>query len=204
MTTNIITLIVFYPVFLLSLSLHEAAHAWMANRLGDDTAGRMGRITLNPVPHMDILGTVILPIIGILTPLPILGWGKPVPVNPYRLNHPIRRSSLWVAVAGPLSNICLAIICAISLKISIFPNIVYSFLFQGMVLNLVLATFNLIPLSPLDGATVLRGVLPEFMLYKYDLFSKYSSMILMGLFMLGWLKYLLLPVYWLANLLLSI
>ena len=94
-------IIIFYPVLLFSLSLHEAAHAWMSNRKGDSTARLLGRITLNPVPHMDLLGTVILPLLALSTGAPLFGWGKPVPVDARYLRQP-RKDFVWIAVAGPV------------------------------------------------------------------------------------------------------
>ena len=103
MENRLFDLVLFYPLLLFCLSFHEAAHALIADKLGDDTARLMGRITLNPIPHMDLLGTVFLPLMALMTGAPLIGWGKPVPVNPYHFKDP-RRGNLWVALAGPVSN----------------------------------------------------------------------------------------------------
>src|SRR3989339_1248908 len=97
------------PILLFSVILHEVAHGWMAERFGDDTARVMGRLTFNPLPHIDMLGTIILPVLAVITGAPIFGWAKPVPVNSYRLRDP-QRDMVWVALAGPLSNLSLAVV----------------------------------------------------------------------------------------------
>lgn len=211
-------LVLFYPLFLFSLSFHEAAHGWMALRFGDNTAKAMGRVTLNPLPHMDIIGTVLLPIMGILTGAPVIGWGRPVPVNPYNLKGDMRRSSLWVAASGPTSNFILAALFAglahllvislpaISMSMVIPGSVgattisgIYAIFEMGVILNLVLCFFNMLPLPPLDGGTVVRGVLPTANLDGFDRFSRYSFLILLALFVSGLLRYLLIPVLFIAN-----
>lgn len=221
MQSRIIDLILFYPLFLFSLSFHEAAHGYVAERFGDDTARLMGRVTLSPFPHMDLIGTVFLPIFGILTGAPVIGWGKPVPVNPYRLQGDRRRSSLWVAAFGPVSNFFLAVCFALLTRglIALVPSMplswltpgstgattlgaVFAILQMGVILNLILAFFNLLPLPPLDGGTVIRGILPLASLEQYDRYSRYSFLILLVLFVTGLLRYLLVPVMFVAGLLL--
>jgi Zn-dependent protease len=221
MQNRLFDLILFYPLFLFSLSFHEAAHGLVAERYGDNTARLMGRVTLSPFPHMDILGTVILPIIGILTGAPVIGWGKPVPVNPYRLKGDIRRSSLWVAASGPISNVILAVTFALLAHgllhmVPYLPHdwlirgsgaastikMIFTILQMGVVLNLVLAFFNMLPMPPLDGGTVIRGILPESGLAHFDKFSRYSFLILLVLLVTGLLRYILIPVFYVAGLLL--
>ena len=203
-------LLIFYPVFLISLSCHEAAHAWMSNRFGDPTARLLGRISLNPLPHMDIIGTVFLPIFGILTGAPVIGCGKPVPVNPYNLRDP-RKDELFISVMGPTSNIVLALVFAglgrlvahyfnnmPPESIMAFPTealgIAFTACYMGVRLNLALAIFNMIPLYPLDGGGVIRGLLPDNMVMAYDRIARQGMFLILILFVSGLLKFIFIPV----------
>ena len=163
--------ILFIPVLLFSIIIHECAHGIAANRAGDPTAKMMGRITLNPIPHIDIIGSIIVPLLFLVTRTNILfGWAKPVPINPaYFRNR--KRDEIIVSLAGPASNIALSFLFLIFaiLTISLFQSLHFSAGFlhsyfqvmaSGMLINLVLAFFNLIPIPPLDGSHILENILP--------------------------------------------
>ena len=146
-------------VLLLSLSVHESAHAFTADLLGDPTARMLGRVSLNPAVHVDLIGTILFPLIALLTNLPIIGWAKPVPVNFGALRHP-KRDMLWVAAAGPLANLLMALGWAVLLKLSIdLPSNEYSLPMQfmgeaGISVNVVLMVLNLLPIPVLDGGHI--------------------------------------------------
>lgn len=172
--------------FLLAITIHEAAHAWMADRLGDPTARLMGRLTLNPLAHIDLYGTVLFPLMLILLRFPIIfGWAKPVRYDPYNLANP-RRDSALISLAGPLSNLALATTAALILRIILTPFspllFFSSFLSYLILINVALAIFNLLPIHPLDGGKILVGLLPQKEAYEADVFLKrYGIFILLFL-----------------------
>lgn len=183
-------------IILVALSVHEAAHAWSADRLGDPTARLLGRVSLNPLVHIDPIGTVLMPAIMIATGLPILGWAKPVPVNISRLGQP-RRDFMVVAAAGPLSNIAQAIVAALVLRgllaSGMDPGIWGNVLTMFMYLNLILAFFNLIPIPPLDGGNVLAGLLPPPVAIVFERIRPFGFLLLYALVFTGILFSLILP-----------
>jgi Zn-dependent protease len=137
-----------------SVMLHEIAHGWVAERFGDDTARRAGRLTLNPLAHVDPVGTVILPLVLSLSGAGVFGWAKPVPVSPRRLRNP-RSHSLWVGLAGPGTNVVIAVAAAL-----LYRSHGQEWLFWLGAINVILAVFNLLPIPPLDGSAVVERVLP--------------------------------------------
>ncbi len=175
------------PIFLVSLTIHEYAHGWVAYRCGDDTAKRLGRLTLNPLAHISLFGTIILPLIA------HFGWAKPVPVNFAVLT---KREIFKVAVAGPAANILLAVVLALAFhlfRLKALPAI-GNFVLLGIFFNLVLAVFNLLPIPPLDGSKMVYAHLksPE-AIRAYMNYARYGMIILIGFLVLGGFS-LILPV----------
>lgn len=192
----------------------------MADRFGDPTARLMGRISLNPIRHMDPIGTVLLPAMAIFTGMPLIGWGKPVPVNSLNLRDP-RKDTLWISVLGPATNFVLAVLFAIlnwgviwvirNMGASIaagsmgatVASTIYTVTEMGVMLNLALAFFNLIPIYPLDGGGVIRGLLPANLVQKFDAVARYGMIILLVLLVTGGLKLIFIPVKYLASIMLA-
>ncbi|EIJ43212.1 Zn-dependent protease [Beggiatoa alba B18LD] len=184
---------------LFAITVHEAAHGWTAYRLGDNTAQRLGRVTLNPIKHIDIVGTIILPIVMLLLSGFMFGWAKPVPVNWHQLHNP-RRDMALVAIAGPVSNLLMALFWAMIAKIGwvLADNVPYTlFLFYvggaGVFINIVLALLNLIPILPLDGGRVLHSLLPLRVAIPFGRLEPFGLIILLALFFIGVLNYVLFP-----------
>jgi Zn-dependent protease len=189
-----------FAVLVLSLSFHEAAHAWTADRLGDPTARLLGRLTLNPIAHIDWIGTVLFPLIAMSSGLPLIGWAKPVPVNGARLRSP-RRDFAVVALAGPVSNLLLAVAAALVLALvestgggGGTPSLAVSILTLAVYLNVLLAVFNMIPIPPLDGGNVLAGLVPEPVARLIDRVRPFGFLLLYLLLFLGGLEAIADPV----------
>jgi Zn-dependent protease len=192
------SLILQFAILLLSLSVHEAAHAWTANRLGDPTARQLGRITLNPLAHIDWIGTVLFPLIAMYSGLPLFGWAKPVPVDWRNFRSP-RTDFAVVAAAGPISNLLLASVVALFLFVLGGPGGVTSdmaryFIVAAIVMNCVLAVFNLLPVPPLDGGNVGAGLLPVPMARALVQVRPYGFIILYALMFLGVLDRVVFPI----------
>jgi Zn-dependent protease len=181
--------LLFLPPLLLSLTFHEFAHGWMAHRLGDDTAERAGRLTLNPIPHIDPIGTLLLPLLG----API-GWAKPVPVNSarFRRDVPMARGIVLTSAAGPISNLILATTCATVFGVlaRVAPDVVApgegirQFLLLMIRLNVMLAVFNLLPIPPLDGGHVAEALVPYRMRSAWESFARVAPFVLLALIFL--------------------
>jgi Zn-dependent protease len=170
-----------------AITLHEAAHGWAADRLGDDTARRLGRVSFNPVRHIDPFGTLVLPGILVLLGSPfVFGWAKPVPVAFHRLRNP-KLDMVWVALAGPAINLVLAALAALAMHPlqawtgELLPLWVYRNLENAILVNIVLACFNMLPILPLDGGRVLTGLLPSRLAARYAATERYGLMIVLGL-----------------------
>jgi Zn-dependent protease len=190
-----------YVVLLFSLSVHESAHAWTALKQGDPTARSLGRISLNPLVHIDAIGTVVLPLLMIFTGVPLLGWAKPTPVDPRSFRN-LRFGQIVVSGAGPLSNFLLALLFTAFLFVAVrvLPGPLreqplVQFLSLGVQLNVLLAVFNLVPLPPLDGSHVVEWALPNGMGHRYvRAIAPYGGFILLALVMTGALFRVLSPV----------
>lgn len=174
---------------ILSLSVHEWAHAWSAFKLGDDTAKMQGRLTLNPMAHIDPIGTLLLPLLGIP-----FGWARPVPINPARFRREVHMSTGMAlsASAGPLSNLILAVLCAVSYGVlyRVAPGVleeqgVQLLLRYGIELNVGLAVFNLVPIPPLDGSRILERLMPYSMRATWDAFQRMSPFLLIAFIYFG-------------------
>ena len=204
MNIDFAQVLIAFVVLLFSLSVHEAAHAWSADRLGDPTAKLLGRVSLNPAVHVDPIGTLLFPLIAMLTSVPLIGWAKPVPVDPRHLKHPKRDFAL-IAAAGPASNIVMAVIGAVIFAILPTPepgdiagrvvmNTPREIFLWFTYLNVMLAVFNMVPVPPLDGGNVLLGVLPPAGAQVVERLRPYGFLILYALMLTGVLSYLLGPI----------
>ena len=193
---DVFSAIIAFAIVLVSLTIHEAAHAWTAERLGDPTARMLGRVSLNPAVHIDPIGTLLLPLVALLSGLPIIGWAKPVPVNINRLRHH-RRDFMIVAAAGPVSNLAQAVVGGLLFQTLSFGGAeagYASLILKAFVqINLLLAFFNLIPIPPLDGGYVLAGLLPESGAVVLDGLRQWGFILLYALMLTGVLSQLILP-----------
>ncbi|MCK5538442.1 MAG: site-2 protease family protein [Bacteroidales bacterium] len=195
---------------LLAVSLHEAAHAWMADKKGDSTARSLGRLTFNPLKHIDPIGTILVPAVMLTLTGFAFGWAKPVPINMRNLDNP-QKDMIWIALAGPASNFIMAILWAIFLNISVlFVNSESSislFLLlmpvAGITINVILGVLNLFPIPPLDGGRILAGLLPPEASMKYSKIEPYGFFIVMALMLTGVLSYIIFPVIHLVLIVLS-
>jgi len=192
--------IIFVVVLIVSIILHEIAHGYAADRLGDPTARLAGRLSLNPLVHIDWIGSVILPFFLVISGAPfILGWAKPVPFNPYNMKNP-KTGAMIVAIMGPITNIVLALIASIALHANIFGQGGTYLLTVMIITNIALAVFNLLPIPPLDGHHLLFGIIPEQFNHIKIFLQKYSFIILIVFVIYGW-RFISPIIMYLANLL---
>jgi Zn-dependent protease len=204
MELSLATIVLWAVPVVLAITLHEAAHGYVARRFGDQTAYMLGRVTLNPLKHIDPIGTIAVPgfliALSVLTraPLFIFGWAKPVPVNFGNLRHP-KRDMLWVAGAGPFANLLMAVGWAFLLKSAapggpIDSGGLFEMAKAGIDVNLVLMALNLLPIPPLDGGRIALSLLPGPLSYRYSRLEPYGFMVVIFLLATGVLNYLMLPV----------
>lgn len=202
---DFVQILIVLAVLISSLSVHEAAHAFAADRLGDSTARQLGRLSLNPVVHIDPIGTLLFPVIAFMTGVPLIGWAKPVPVNTRFLKHP-KRDFAIIAAAGPASNVVMAVIGAVALSLArnaagpgdiaagAVTGPLVQLLFLFAIVNVLLAVFNMIPVPPLDGGNVLLGLLPAGPARAVEHLRPYGIFILYALMLTGALSAILGPV----------
>ncbi len=195
-----------FIVLLFSLTVHETAHAWAADRLGDPTARLLGRVSLNPIVHADPIGTILFPLLASIGGFPLIGWAKPVPVDVRRLRRE-RRDFVLVALAGPASNLAMAAAAALAIRaLPLAPVAVAgahvaaplaALVSRTIQVNLLLAVFNMIPIPPLDGGNVVGGLLPGAVAVQFNRLRPYGFLLLYALMMTGGLRYLVTPPYYL-------
>ncbi len=213
-----------FAVLLFSLSIHEASHAWMADRCGDYTARYMGRVTLNPIAHMDPLGTFLFPLLQLIAHVPLIGWAKPVPINPAHLQNP-RRDQILVSLAGPGANLLAAVssfglLAALKFSSPMASSLISNMIWSGnlprhnsilvpllgvlifaFIINLALAIFNVIPIPPLDGHWILYELLPHDAGKALARVSSYGFLLLYALMFLGVFRFIFWPIYQLLRIL---
>lgn len=197
MDIDIAGVLVVFGVLLLSLTVHEAAHAWSADRLGDPMARQLGRVSLNPAVHVDPIGTIAFPLIALFTGLPIIGWAKPVPVNTVNLRAHWKQKFMLIAAAGPASNLVMAAAAAVVVQTMGYESAnspVFRFFEWAVRLNVLLAVFNMVPVPPLDGGNVLAGLLPGRGSEIIDQIRPYGFLIIYGLLLSGVLWTIIGPI----------
>ncbi|MCK5478273.1 MAG: site-2 protease family protein [Methylococcales bacterium] len=195
--TFIQRIVVWVIPVIFAITVHEVAHGWVAKKYGDNTASMLGRLTLNPIKHIDILGTIIIPGLLLLSSTGfIFGWAKPVPVNPRNFKNP-KKDMAIVALAGPVANLLMAIAWALVARLGVFINVeavslplIYTGI-AGISINLVLGIINLLPIPPLDGSRIVTGMLPNKLAWQYNRLERFGFIVLLILLWTGGLSYIL-------------
>ena len=184
-----------FIVLIFAITVHEFAHGWAAYKLGDPTAKYMGRLTLNPLAHIDPFGTIILPLLLAFMRIPPIGWAKPVPVDFMSLNNP-KRDMFWVGIAGPSANFALAFILSVIIKAAPFlaQNLVGQVIVFAVIINVILGVFNLMPIPPLDGSRIISALLPYKYLASYNKIQPYGFFLIILLLWSGILRKLIYAV----------
>lgn len=192
-------LIIYICVLIFSVIVHEVFHGLMAEKCGDPTAREEGRLTLNPLPHLDPFGSILMPLFAFISHIPVPGWAKPVPINPYNFNNP-RKDIMKVALAGPLSNIGLAIISSIILRSPIIPPFspLEHLLFCFVIANILLALFNLLPIPPLDGSRIIDYLLVSQTSLRVRLPEHFGFILLFLLVSLGFFNFIVKATFYLS------
>ncbi|SHN90567.1 site-2 protease family protein [bacterium endosymbiont of Bathymodiolus sp. 5 South] len=195
------TLLIYTIPLIFAITVHEFAHGWVANQYGDATAKMLGRLTLNPIKHIDPIGTILVPAILYFTGSPFLfGWAKPVPINFNALKSP-KKDMILVALAGPVSNFIMALLwlLVILFALNLQSQLLIDMAYFGIAINLILGVFNLLPLPPLDGSRVVSALLPNHLAYEYNKLERYGLFILVGLLFLGVFERVILPIVQILN-----
>ncbi len=201
MNIDIIGFLISFGFLLMAMVAHEFSHGWVAYKLGDSTAKYSGRLTLNPLAHIDPIGTVLLPLLLYLSTNGqfVFGAAKPVPINYQALKNP-KRDIIWIGASGPLANFILALFSSIILRLLSLPVLIQYFMQSFILINVVLGVFNLIPIPPFDGSRIVMGLLPENLAYRYGLIEPFGFFIVMALI---WFRVLDFFIWPLVNLILN-